>query len=764
VAHFKIVRAAAPDVRPDRFAYEPAEVAAVMGAEFTEAVPAQKAAYTLTLRKAAPGKGTAHRPAGDKRGGQFMPKNGGGASPVASKPKGKGKPAAGGGGGGAAGGDAPGGKTGGRQGPPSATAKPKVPNLKPVAATPDKDGHITFTDGAGKSHRLPVGGSLDKHLVVDEKGNVMLSPERQKLHSDIVASFVEGVPRMKNPKMYMTGGGPAAGKSTMLEGGGIKVPLTAEPGKQAKRQAVLIDPDAIKKQIPEYAQMTKDKNLTAAAFSHEESSMLSKRIQQAAIDRKHSVVLDTTGDSDIEKLSKQIEAYRSKGFEINAYYASNDPSLALKLSNARGDKTGRYVPEHIVKEVHANVSRTLPKALGRGLFDNVSVYDTNVKGEARLVVSGSREGFKVHDRDLWNDFLGKGESVYATASKSETRQRAGEPGPVSTHDAERMAADIMNGIEKEKSVVSMTPANEFFWDTVAEQVANAPEGAQMDIGKEYPDLDYSTMYDDATWTPPAGFKDVSMVESRDEFGDLDNEPDYTDPSTAVPGGINSITGVDDGEGEGEKPAFGKAKKEDAATAERSALHPGASEETVSKFVTVKRMDMEKQIVYGEVYAPNALDTYGEFMTAEDIEVMAHRFMQLDLSGVIDTQHDQNPNGAYPVESFIARENDPDYVAGAWVLGVKCPGDVWQRVKSGELNGFSFQCLVKPISVAVESLTIRDHVGATELFDDHNHTFFVSVDESGNVTGGVTSKAADGHFHEISKASITDGPHHHRFFI
>ena len=195
------------------------------------------------------------------------------------------------------------------------------------------------------------------------------------------------------------------------------------------------------------------------------------------------------------------------------------------------------------------------------------------------------------------------------------------------------------------------------------------------------------------------------------------------------------------------------------------MHPGAIR--TDQWVTIKKFDNDKQIVYGEVYAPMVLDTYGEFMTAEDIEIMAHRFMQLDLGSVIDTQHDTLANGAYPVESFIARPNDPDYAEGAWVLGVKIPdAGLWSRAKSGELNGFSFQCLVKPTDVDVEYDTIRDYVGATELFDTHDHTFFAELNEIGNVIGGRTSKATDGHYHEITRASVTDtaGGHSHRFFL
>jgi hypothetical protein len=184
-------------------------------------------------------------------------------------------------------------------------------------------------------------------------------------------------------------------------------------------------------------------------------------------------------------------------------------------------------------------------------------------------------------------------------------------------------------------------------------------------------------------------------------------------------------------------------------------------------VAIKAIDEEKRIVYGEVYAPNRLDTYGEFMLADDIELMAHRFMQLPLHQTIDTQHDNIPNGSYPVESFVAREGDPDYTPGAWVMGVKVPDDrTWKAVKSGQLNGFSFEAMVLSVEMDVEYLVVRDHVGSVEPAMDHDHAYFVQMDEAGQVVGGYTSPGPDGHVHKIKRASLTEktNDHTHRFFL
>lgn len=196
-----------------------------------------------------------------------------------------------------------------------------------------------------------------------------------------------------------------------------------------------------------------------------------------------------------------------------------------------------------------------------------------------------------------------------------------------------------------------------------------------------------------------------------------------------------------------------------------------SPESREVVVRIKRSEADGRLVYGEVYAPDRLDTYGEAMSAEDIVTMAHRFMRLDLDRVIDVKHDNKVIEAHPVESFIARPGDPDYAAGAWVLGVRIDDEaVCARVENGEINAFSFESLVVYEDVEVEVEHVRDRVGRTEaaLSDPHTHAYFVEIGEDGQVVGGRTSPGPDGHVHPIRRASTTEpaGPdrHHHRYFL
>ena len=108
-------------------------------------------------------------------------------------------------------------------------------------------------------------------------------------------------------------------------------------------------------------------------------------------------------------------------------------------------------------------------------------------------------------------------------------------------------------------------------------------------------------------------------------------------------------------------------------------------------VEFKKSDAKKQIVFGEVYVPNVRDTDGNFMTAETIEKMAHDFLANKKNSQISKGHDGNTDKGVVVESFIAREGDPDFVAGSWVVGVHVPDvEIWKQVENGELTGFSIE--------------------------------------------------------------------------
>jgi hypothetical protein len=177
----------------------------------------------------------------------------------------------------------------------------------------------------------------------------------------------------------------------------------------------------------------------------------------------------------------------------------------------------------------------------------------------------------------------------------------------------------------------------------------------------------------------------------------------------------------------------------------------------------KKADDELQIVWGEVYAPMVPDSQNDFMRAEEILKAAYSWMAKSNTRCIDMEHDGSVVNAVVVESFVAREGDPVFLPGAWVIGVHVPEPgLWAMVKKGDFNGFSMAgAAVRHDSVEME--IPAEVSGVTKADAGHTHDFSVAYAPNGEFIGGVTDEV-DGHYHVIKNGTVTEeaGGHHHVF--
>lgn len=196
----------------------------------------------------------------------------------------------------------------------------------------------------------------------------------------------------------MTGGAPANGKSTFLDSRSSKIP----------KKILNVNSDLIKEKLPEYELLTGKKDPRAAAFVHEESSALSKRIAAKAIKDGRPMLLDTVGDGSIDSMAKKVSGFRKNGHRISADYVTLDTDLSVKLAEARARKTGREVPLDYVLSMNKEVSRLLPQYVERGFFDELRLWDTNEQGVAKLIFQHIDGVSTVIDESLYARFLAKG--------------------------------------------------------------------------------------------------------------------------------------------------------------------------------------------------------------------------------------------------------------------------------------------------------------------------------------------------------------------
>ena len=174
---------------------------------------------------------------------------------------------------------------------------------------------------------------------------------------------------------------------------------------------------------------------------------------------------------------------------------------------------------------------------------------------------------------------------------------------------------------------------------------------------------------------------------------------------------------------------------------------------------------EQRMCWAEVYAPMRPDSGGDYMTREDIQKAAYKFMKHQRLDQVDSQHNNElVKGATIVESFIARKGDPIFIEGSWVVGMHIDNaEMWDRIKKGEINGFSLEAMATTSTGEVEMEIPPVVSGMTSKSDQHTHQFFVTYNEQGTFLGGRTS-IDEGHSHVIKDGTITETErgHNHRF--
>lgn len=193
-------------------------------------------------------------------------------------------------------------------------------------------------------------------------------------------------------------------------------------------------------------------------------------------------------------------------------------------------------------------------------------------------------------------------------------------------------------------------------------------------------------------------------------------------------------------------------------------------ERVQAEYRISSVSEDERLVTGQVYAPDTLDSHGHFMTKSELRNVAHKFLMDGLLTSIDVQHDNQTINASIVESFIARKGDPEFEEGAWVATTKIDDPaVWQAVKDGVINGYSFEILTYRDDVDVEFEYQTWYYGFTDPnpHDKHDHPFMVRLDENGEIIWGATGVGSDGSpAHPISKSNLTDmvDQHTHRIHL
>jgi predicted ABC-type ATPase len=220
------------------------------------------------------------------------------------------------------------------------------------------------------------------------RDNGTYTPEREALHKQLLdhifstpAIAAATPPAGQKPTAILFGGRPGSGKSL----------LTAKDGPLSIQNAIVLDPDHFKQQLPEYKGWN-------ATLLHEESSHLTHLAANRAQALGLNVVFDQTmrTQSTPEGWIKQFEGTH----DIHGVFLHTPPQEAAARALGRFAQTGRFVdPDFILgqRENEQNFDKLIPH------MKTWRVYDNSGQGEhPYLYAKGGEDEFYYHVTDPAN--------------------------------------------------------------------------------------------------------------------------------------------------------------------------------------------------------------------------------------------------------------------------------------------------------------------------------------------------------------------------
>jgi predicted ABC-type ATPase len=221
----------------------------------------------------------------------------------------------------------------------------------------------------------------EKYTIAVPGAGRVYTPEREQLHNQIVARFLDGHSKSSGqPQALFTAGGPGSGKSAMLKAPGANIPA----------DAVEVNPDLVKAMLPEFERLSAARDPESGSALHEESSQIARRIADEARARGLNVVMDGVGDSGTGKFVDKMQKLHAAGYDVHVAVAALPASKGWERVQTRAKSSGRAVPAAIVAEMYDLVpKRFLEYAKEPWLHVNLWSTDVNRGEAARLIARKS---------------------------------------------------------------------------------------------------------------------------------------------------------------------------------------------------------------------------------------------------------------------------------------------------------------------------------------------------------------------------------------
>jgi phage portal protein BeeE len=206
--------------------------------------------------------------------------------------------------------------------------------------------------------------------------NGVYNADRRKLHAKILSKYKKALYQAKahngKPKIVFLAGLTASGKSRAV------ARIFSEPEKAHDtmrtdtegNKYIYLNADNIKEMLPEY-----DKGF-GAAYVHEESSTLVKKLLKEAQNRKVNIIFDGTLSNE-DSSYKKFEQSKKKGYETRLIHVTNTTQNAMENAKKRFKSSGRYTPLENIERAATGLDKTIER-----LKNEVDKYE-GIEGGSR---------------------------------------------------------------------------------------------------------------------------------------------------------------------------------------------------------------------------------------------------------------------------------------------------------------------------------------------------------------------------------------------
>jgi hypothetical protein len=247
-------------------------------------------------------------------------------------------------------------------------------NHDDTATLEDVTSKISFTEQAKMDKADAEMKELKPTMVefTDDKG--VYTPERQALHAEILnrmftdEKIKAAMPKAgKRPVLILTGGRPAAGKTSAL-----KKELSSEVN------SIYLSADTIQEELPGYRG-------DHAGIYNGEAQDIALQAEQIARDAGINLTYDATLKS-TQPAMDRVDLYKAAGYDVHGYFVHTTPVTSALRSVKRFMETGRYVPPIVSFKSKTNektFDTLIPKLDVWALYDNNGRSPVKIAGSSR---------------------------------------------------------------------------------------------------------------------------------------------------------------------------------------------------------------------------------------------------------------------------------------------------------------------------------------------------------------------------------------------